>query len=55
MAATRCGCAPAAIITPACGLAGHGLTQAERALRLAAEIAGRVGDQSVAARLTVGA
>lgn len=57
---TRRGCDPLrlrtrGVITPACGLAGHGLTQAERALRLAAEIAGRVGDQSVAARLTVGA
>jgi hypothetical protein len=57
---TRRGCDPVrlrtrGIITPACGLAGHGLTQAERAMRLAAEIAGRVGDQSVAARLTVGA
>jgi hypothetical protein len=57
---TRRGCDPLrlrtrGIITPACGLAGHGLSQAERALRLAAEIAGRVGDQSVAARLTVGA
>jgi hypothetical protein len=57
---TRRGCDPVhlrtnGIITPACGLAGHGATQAERALRLAKEIAGRVGDQSVAARLTVGA
>ncbi len=57
---TRRGCDPLrlrtrGLITPACGLAGHGVTQAERALRLAAEIAGRVGDQSVAARLTVGA
>jgi hypothetical protein len=57
---TRRGCDPVrlrtrGIITPACGLAGHGLTQAERAMRLAVEIAGRVGDQSVAARLTVGA
>ncbi|MGZ6974698.1 MAG: hypothetical protein ACXVJW_08975 [Acidimicrobiia bacterium] len=57
---TRRGCDPVrlrtrGVITPACGLAGHGLTQADRALRLAAEIAGRVGDQSVAARLTVGA
>lgn len=57
---TRRGCDPVrlrtrGIITPACGLAGHGLTQADRALRLASEIAGRVGDQSVAARLTVGA
>jgi hypothetical protein len=57
---TRRGCDPLrlrtrGVITPACGLAGHGVSQAERALRLAAEIAGRVGDQSVAARLTVGA
>lgn len=57
---TRRGCDPVrlrtrGIITPACGLAGHGVTQAERALRLAADIAGRVGDQAVAARLTVGA
>jgi hypothetical protein len=57
---TRRGCDPVrlrtrGIVTPACGLAGHGRTQSERALRLAADIAGRVGDQSVAARLTVGA
>jgi hypothetical protein len=57
---TRRGCDPVqlrtrGIITPACGLAGHGLSQAERALRLAADLAGRMGDQAVAARLTVGA
>ncbi len=57
---TRRGCDPVrlrtrGVITPACGLAGHGLTQADRALRFAADIAGRVGDQAVAARLTVGA
>jgi hypothetical protein len=57
---TRRGCDPVrlrtrGIITPACGLAGHGVSQADRALRLAADIAGRVGDQSVAARLTIGA
>lgn len=57
---TRRGCDPVrlrtrGIVTPACGLAGHGITQADRALRLAADIAGRVGDQAVAARLTVGA
>jgi hypothetical protein len=56
----RQGCDPAllrrqGIVTPACGLAGHGASQAERALRLAAEIAGRVHDQAVAARLSVGA
>ena len=54
-AATRCGCAPAGSSRPRAASPGHGLTQADRALRLAAEIAGRVGDQSVAARLTVGA
>lgn len=57
---TRRGCDPLrlrthGIVTPACGLAGHGPSQAERALRLAVNIAGRVGDQAVAARLTVGA
>ena len=57
---TRRGCDPVrlrtrGIITPACGLAGHGLTQSDRALQFAADIAGRVGDQAVAARLTVGA
>jgi hypothetical protein len=57
---TRRGCDPVRLrtrgmITPACGLAGHGTTQADRALRFAADIASRVGDQSVAARLTVGA
>jgi hypothetical protein len=57
---TRRGCDPVrlrtrGVISPACGLAGHGVSQADRALRLAADIAGRVGDQSVAARLTVGA
>lgn len=57
---TRRGCDPLrlrthGIVTPACGLAGHGPSQAERALRLAADIADRVGDQAVAARLTVGA
>jgi hypothetical protein len=57
---TRCGCDPLrlrtqAVITPACGLAGHGLSQAARALRLAAELADRIHDQTVAARLTLGA
>lgn len=44
-----------ALITPACGLGGHGLSQAERVLRLTTEIAERVHDQAVAARLSVGA
>ena len=57
---TRRGCDPIrlrnqAIITPACGLANHGPSQAERALRLASEMADRVASQSAAARLTAGA
>lgn len=44
-----------AIITPACGLAGHGPSQAARALGLCRTLADRVGDQAVATRLTVGA
>jgi hypothetical protein len=57
---TRRGCEPLrlrnqSIITPACGLVGHGPSQAERALRLAAELAERVATQSAAARLTAGA
>ena len=57
---TRRGCDPIrlrtqSVVTPACGLAGHGPTQAERALRLARELADRVHDQAIAARLTLGA
>jgi methionine synthase II (cobalamin-independent) len=57
---TRRGCDPVrlrtrSVVTPACGLAGHGRTQAERALRLARELADRVHDQAIAARLTLGA
>jgi methionine synthase II (cobalamin-independent) len=57
---TRRGCDPIrlrtqSVVTPACGLAGHGPTQAERALRLARELAHRVHDQAIAARLTLGA
>ncbi len=44
-----------AIITPACGLATHGVGQAEHALALARELAGRVFDQAAATKLTVGA
>lgn len=44
-----------ALITPACGLAGHGVSQAARALKLASTIATRVTDQAVAARLSAGA
>jgi hypothetical protein len=44
-----------ALITPACGLAGYGATQAERVLGIARELAVRVHDQAVAARFTLGA
>ena len=43
------------MITPACGLAGYGASQAERVLGIARELAARVHDQAVAARLTLGA
>jgi len=57
---TRRGCDPVrlrgqAIATPSCGLALHGASQAERAMRLAREIGARVHDQAAATRLTVGA
>jgi hypothetical protein len=57
---TRRGCDPVrlrsqALVTPACGLAGHGQSQAEHAMLLAREIGGRVHDQAAATRLTVGA
>jgi hypothetical protein len=44
-----------AVITPACGLAGHGISQAARCLELAADLARRVVDQSMAAKLSMGA
>ena len=44
-----------ALVTPACGLAGHGASQAERAMRLAREIGDRIHDQAAATKLTVGA
>ena len=44
-----------ALVTPACGLAGHGLSQAERSMRLAREIGDRIHDQAAATKLTVGA
>jgi hypothetical protein len=57
---TRRGCDPVplrtrGVITPACGLAGYGSSQAERVLGIARELAARVHDQAVAARLTLGA
>jgi hypothetical protein len=56
----RAGCDPGqlrrrAFVTPACGLAGHGVTQADQALRLAAEVGDRIRHQTTIARLTVGA
>jgi hypothetical protein len=57
---TRRGCDPVrlraqALVAPACGLAGHGASQAERALMLAREIGDRVHDQAAATKLAVGA
>jgi hypothetical protein len=57
---TRRGCDPVTlrtrgVITPACGLAGYGASQAERVLGIARELAARVHDQAIAARLTLGA
>ncbi|MBV9412748.1 MAG: hypothetical protein JO148_14245 [Acidimicrobiia bacterium] len=44
-----------ALVTPACGLAGHGPTQAERALALAAQLGDRMREQATSRRLTIGA
>lgn len=57
---TRRGCDPVqlrgqALVAPACGLAGHGASQAERAMLLAREIGNRVHDQAAATKLAVGA
>jgi hypothetical protein len=57
---TRRGCDPVrvrsqALLSPACGLAGHGLSQAERALRLARELGARVHEHAAATKLAVGA
>jgi hypothetical protein len=57
---TRRGCDPVALrtqalVTPACGLAGHDEGQVEHLLCLARQMAHRVHDHAVAARLTVGA
>ena len=54
------GCDPArlrtqALITPACGLATHGVTQGEQVMELATHIAERLHDQAIGARLSVGA
>jgi hypothetical protein len=57
---TRRGCDPVrmrkqALVAPACGLAGHAPSQAERAMLLAREIGQRVHDHAVATKLAVGA
>ncbi len=57
---TRRGCDPVrlraqALVAPACGLAGHGTSQAERAMLLAREIGNRVHDHAAATKLAVGA
>lgn len=57
---TRRGCDPVllrtqGIVAPACGLAGHGPSQAERAMLLARELGNRVHDQAAATKLAVGA
>lgn len=57
---TRAGCDPVvlrtqAIVTPACGLAGHTEAQAERILEHCIEIGQRIREQAVATRLSVGA
>jgi methionine synthase II (cobalamin-independent) len=44
-----------ALVTPVCGLAGHGEQQAEHVLRLAAAVGGRVLDEAVDVRLAIGA
>jgi hypothetical protein len=57
---TRRGCDPVqlrqqALVAPACGLAGHGPSQAERAMLLAREVGNRVHDQAAATKLAIGA
>ena len=57
---TRRGCDPSllrsqALVAPACGLAGHGVSQAEHSMLLAREIGGRVHDHGVATKLAIGA
>jgi hypothetical protein len=44
-----------AMITPACGLAGHGVTQAEQVMDFCTELAERLHDQAIGVRLSVGA
>jgi hypothetical protein len=56
----QAGCDPVllrtqSLVTPACGLATHGTSQAERVLALARQVAARVHDQALGVRLSVGA
>lgn len=44
-----------AIVTPACGLASHGVTQAEQVMEFTRRLAERLHDQAIGARLSVGA
>lgn len=44
-----------AMITPACGLFHHGVTQAEQVLQFVNRLAERLHDQAIGVRLTVGA
>jgi hypothetical protein len=57
---TNGGCDPArlrtqAMITPACGLYRHGVTQAEQVLTFTNRLADRLHDQAIGVRLSVGA
>jgi hypothetical protein len=57
---TQAGCDPVllreqSIVTPACGLAGHGEAQADLVLSLTNQVARRLETQSLGMRLTVGA
>lgn len=57
---TQGGCDPVllrtqAMITPACGLVHHGVTQAEQVLWFTNRLAERLHDQAIGVRLTVGA
>ncbi len=56
----QAGCDPVrlrhqALVTPACGLAGHHLPQAERVLDLTRSVGARIQDQLAGVRLSVGA
>ncbi len=44
-----------AIVTPVCGLAHHGITQAEQVMELTNRLASRLHDQAVGVRLVAGA